>query len=488
MAAWLAALALAAAATAGGFDHVVHEGQVIGAGNADPACSDCHTVDKSGAVRGAPGHAQCFGSCHGDAPDRLRRGKPYAIAGGQRVVCATCHAPDDLEAAERGQARKLPAAYPPYSIDPDHALQLSHAAHGEVTCQTCHAASAKSASAKRPHARCTGCHGKPEASPPMSECRSCHPRAFGDAASGPQSQRGAFPVTAKFDHERHRGHVAAGSRDDCAVCHADVAQATGGALPAPSMTVCASCHDGTKAFDTVGTSCRKCHVASDARPVRGERLAFSHGAHGERGMEIDCDGCHSLANDGTPLPPASNHRPCANDDCHASDFSSAAPKTCGTCHVGNEPWRPLAWFPLPRGATEFGAEISHASHAGSRPKCNACHDSDGARMPVSRGHAACTGSDCHGGSERPLSRCQTCHTRGLVAGRDAAAGAATWSVRARFRHDRHSAECEQCHTDVAAAPDIAAIAAPAKPRCASCHDGGDAFKMTGHDCARCHGK
>ena len=32
------------------------------------------------------------------------------------------------------------------------------------------------------------------------------------------------------------------------------------------------------------------------------------------------------------------------------------------------------------------------------------------------------------------------------------------------------------------------VPAPAKQTCVGCHDGARAFKITGHGCARCHGK
>jgi hypothetical protein len=68
-------------------------------------------------------------------------------------------------------------------------------------------------------------------------------------------------------------------------------------------------------------------------------------------------------------------------------------------------------------------------------------------------------------------------------------------VRQRFTHRKHLVEpsdpkkpiaCAECHTTVAGSTGLADLRPPAKARCARCHDGGAAFKLTGHSCNRCH--
>jgi hypothetical protein len=489
MSPWVLVLAIGAAS---GFDHFIHEGRVTGSGGAEPMCADCHTVRESGAIQGVPGHAQCFGACHGKAPREPRRRKPYAIAGGQRALCTNCHSPDEITRLERAEPVVMAAAYPPYAIDPDYALNLSHAKHANTKCTACHDVPGAKPRKQRPHDRCAGCHAGPEptAAPAMTACATCHRSAFGPAV-GPTMERGAFPVVGAFDHVDHAKRLPTDQRDQCLPCHDAVTKRADVVIPAPTMSECATCHEGQIAFATTAARCRTCHQrAGTARPRHRERQPFSHAKHSERGMQHGCDACHRLTSDGSPQPPGTDHQPCAESDCHASEFKSAAPAICGTCHVGSEPWRPLRSFPLPRNQTEFGATFSHAGHKDSGRDCEFCHAGTGQRRDVAGGHAACSGKGCHDAdaAEPPLRECERCHDGGLRADRERAAIESPWSVRAQFRHDRHESPCTDCHVDIDDSTALADIGPPGKQRCASCHDGRAAFKMTGHRCSQCHAK
>ncbi len=483
--AMIATLAL----TAGGFDHFIHEGRLTGSGGVELTCVDCHTLDRAGGLRGAPDHATCFGSCHGDAPTKLRRRKKYTITEARRGMCENCHAPDDLGKAERGEARKLRAFYPPYTIESDYALNLSHEKHAAAGCETCHAVPPRHRTGK-PHKRCAACHAEPKTAdtPPMTDCGACHRSAFGPAV-GPTQKRGPLPVSKAFLHTSHLSRMAKRGARDCESCHAAVEKESNEKVPSPTMNSCESCHDGTRAFSTTETRCRSCHQeVKSARPERSARTPFSHAQHGDLKQTFDCADCHRLDKEGRSLPTAPDHEPCANEACHSSEFASMKPRICGTCHVGNEPWRPLAWFSAKPARTEFGATFSHAAHAEARPQCGACHGSAGARRPVRGGHASCVGEGCHDGAAKPaLAECTGCHARESYAARVDAAAKRRWSVRAKFRHDRHEDACGDCHTAVAEASELDALTPPAKQTCAPCHDGDSAFKMTGHRCTTCHG-
>jgi c(7)-type cytochrome triheme protein len=503
-----------------GFDHIRHAGQLIAAGHADVACAACHRTDAAGKLAGAPGHAACFTACHAPAPPpppRGRRARAATISAEQRPVCLACHADPTLTALLRGERVADAVPYPPYRIDPEYALAISHAAHARVPrgCEACHAVPSdaardadKAAAPRRrgpAHARCAPCHARPAAAavPPMSSCDACHRAEFGPT-TGPRQLRGRYPVTGRFSHRAHLSRM--GRRRDCGACHAAAAAAAEATVPAPSMAACATCHDGKTAFSTVETTCRRCHAVRDEphpdAPI--DRPRFRHAQHAARGMTQQCGDCHRLDAAGRPRTVGADHRPCADAGCHAEEFGSTEATLCGTCHVGREPWRALHADPLPPAASEFAALFSHASHlpaGGAAPGCEQCHPGGGATRSIAGGHAACAGGACHApdphqGAPPRLGACDACHRLDDTRATTAAQSARRWSVRARFRHDTHTAAtgdgtpaatCEQCHTDVRTAATAAAITPPTKPRCAPCHDGHRAFKMTGHSCARCHG-
>lgn len=504
------AQAPAAGAVPIGFDHASHEGKVVVAGQEAITCSGCHALAKTGGLlAGRPGHAACFGACHGAAP---RVG--VAPAAGQEDVCAACHAPADLA------ARRTAVAYPPYRLDPDFGLTMSHAAHGAVACTSCHRTPDAAAAPAKPHARCASCHDGRGAAAPMTACTTCHLAAFG-ANAWPRLVRGPLAVGAAYSHRAHAARTAKAApaaRDalECATCHAGIATATGAELPAPTMASCATsgCHDGAAAFATT-VACRRCHTAAPALPTPVARPTerFSHDAHASRLAIDDCAACHGL--DARGEPRSAGHGACVA--CHTDDFASRTPTKCGACHASTEPWRALTVDRMPPPSSDFGAALDHARHGGVA--CERCHNLDTAtrQLRPPRGHVACAASGCHavtGGPPPTFAACSACHALGRERARADERTRAAWSVRARFRHDVHGVDrdgdaiaCTICHTTAAPAaaspaaappaPGAAPAAAPAtvtmppppaKATCAPCHDGRLAFKMTGHGCARCHGE
>ncbi|MEO8554689.1 MAG: cytochrome c3 family protein, partial [Kofleriaceae bacterium] len=93
-------------ATAIGFDHTVHARNVDVSGAAPIDCTRCHD-QKAGRLVGRPGHAACFGTCHGPAPKTARtRLEPDRLK-----LCTSCHAEAALVAPFAGT---LAVGYPPY--------------------------------------------------------------------------------------------------------------------------------------------------------------------------------------------------------------------------------------------------------------------------------------------------------------------------------------------------------------------------------------
>ena len=505
---------------ADGFDHIAHQGRVVARAVAPPPCSRCHRTAAGGRLSGKPGHASCFGDCHGPTPARATPGRAYPVDDAREKLCHACHRPAHIARLERGARGRVPAAFPPYDGDRDFALTMSHAAHARVErgCRACHAEPAEPGSrdvararrqhAGAPHARCASCH---ERSPApggvgMQSCNACHAQAVGPSR-GPRRDPGAYPVRSRFSHRRHLARMGGGDRVQCRACHAGAVAESGELVPTPGKEHCRPCHDGKRAFSLVEPACRRCHGPPDReRPVPVlERSRFSHRAHAAGRPGLACTTCHALDGRGAPVTALRGHAPCADAGCHDGDFAAAAPVTCGVCHVRAEPWREQHADPTPADTTEFGAEFSHRAHLAARPApidapCTRCHrPAPDGRFETRSGHAACAGARCHGpargGAAPRLSSCSGCHSLGRAAARERAQADRRWSVRQRFTHAPHAAEpgaparpvrCTECHAATLASDRLAAMQPPRKQSCARCHDGRTSFKLTGHTCGRCH--
>ena len=268
-------------ANAYGFDHLLHEGKVAVSGAEPIDCSTCHSVDASGAINGFPGHSACYGACHGETPrprviPRSGDAAPYPIADGRKRTCENCHSPAVLDRVIAGSRDPLAASYPPYRVDPDYGLVMSHPKHATATadarsCRTCHEVPADvggangktTATTRAPHARCVGCHINPSdpTTPTMSQCTTCHLGAYGPAAR-PHHSPGEFTTRSAFSHAAHL------SRADskCVTCHTAVATTEGIVLPTPTKAECAACHDGDAAFSMLDARVRE--AAREARRSR----------------------------------------------------------------------------------------------------------------------------------------------------------------------------------------------------------------------------
>ncbi len=526
-----------------GYDHVWHAGRASSAGKPALDCEACHDLDPSGRLRGRPDHKSCFTSCHQAPSVPGKRTLKIPTEDDALRMCTTCHAAKALTAAAKTGSSAVTVEYPPYENDPDHGIKLSHAAHDGPTsdsgdCATCHVPPA-AGPFKRPggHALCARCHARPNEknTPAMNQCTSCHPEVYGPRTR-PHLVRGSYPVNRRFSHQRHFNR----GGGKCRTCHGETAKSRDNSLPVPNMDSCSTCHNGEKAFSVVSPSCRRCHTrptvpTAELRAPVGRR--YDHRSHRRSAPDLDCEKCHALSDDGMPKPPASDHTPCSNPTCHRAEFSAKNPTICGSCHLSTEPWRSLHFDRPPADRTEFGARFSHRAHLGDRGmrrECTDCHRSrDGRRdVRLPRDHRSCAGTECHGkndtggktGAAPPLSECQGCHVLGSYSEHEARRIGGDWSVRVRFSHRPHRLDprlaprspvgpgaagttpgdrresgadrdansaglpCLSCHRGVKGASALRDIPTPAKATCQPCHDGEIAFKITGHACARCHGK
>lgn len=479
---WLALLLALA-----GFDHIVHERNLDVKGVEPLPCVRCHTENK-GKLVGKPGHAACFGQCHGPPPKAPRRGAKLVL-GDNTKVCTSCHRAALLD---KPYAGKLPAKYPPYDEEQDFNIAFGHRQHAEAECTLCHDMRPKP-TRYAPHQRCLGCHdgsGARGRGPAMASCSGCHPRAVGKPQP-PVLAPLRDTVSTAFSHAKHAARGAAGK--DCITCHAAIRKVDDIELPRPAKPQCATsgCHDGQAAFATTA-ACTKCHDRAPERfEVHRPTARFSHeGVHANVVASRTCNACHPLSANGEAL--LGGHAVCA--ECHQQDFGARRPRICGACHSATEPWRHLVTDRAPPERTEFGAMLEHDKHAMA---CTTCHKlrTPSSQLRTPRGHASCIGKGCHenkSGPQPQFETCDGCHRIGLAAERAREREAAPWSVRRKFDHRRHEKTpdhedlaCTACHVSVSGK--LLDIATPPKATCLPCHDDGKAaFKLTGTTCTRCH--
>lgn len=466
-----------------GFDHVIHNRDVLVSGADSIACTSCH-VSRNGLLVGRPDHTSCFGACHGAPPTKPKKSAKLAIEPARLTLCTNCHAESVLVAP----FTKAPVTYPPYTPT-DFALEAPHKKHAAIACNRCHTNSGPKAA---PHRRCISCHdgsGAAGHGPAMTKCEGCH--APGSGSPRPPSFAAPInTVSATFSHDKHARRGVTGAQ--CATCHAAILATDDSILPRPTMQTCGTrgCHDGKPAF-SITAACTKCHTKQPASfEVERPPDRFSHVRAEHAGANLACAACHPLDKSGEVL--VSGHAPCVA--CHADDFSKRKPTICGACHTATEPWRPLVADRLPRDDTEFGASLDHTKHPG---ECAACHSlrTRAAQLRPPRGHRACITAGCHAINSGPAPRlgaCEGCHSLGIAAKRTALRVAPEWSVRTTFDHGPHlrakdgaAPACASCHIDLSGST-MTALAAPPKKTCAPCHDGATAFKLTGTTCTRCH--
>jgi hypothetical protein len=349
-------------------------------------------------------------------------------------------------------------------------VQFSHAKHVQMNkdCGGCHGPNG--GKAESGHVACARCHSAGTL-PDMNFCGGCH--KLGPAPPKEEEEASAFRTT--FSHSRH-WQV---SKTNCNSCHANAGTAE--RPERPPMKACESCHDGKQAFDARGTHCGKCHKTDQKLSgVRTELPPFSHAQHHTRGVKIaECTQCHGVGADWRSTMPGQNeHRPCQNESCHANDYGKIGSRLCLSCHDRNDPFEPNPIKrPTSREKPEWTVAMAHTPHLPLKNlTCNICHPS--ILDPIATivdGHALC--GACHKSKAKPsMAVCGSCH-QSL-----ATKSVAPWSVAARFRHDtNHRSACDGCHRNGNE------LTPPKMEGCGSCHDGKQAFKVTGFGCVKCHG-
>jgi hypothetical protein len=214
------------------FQHATHER--LHNVNIDD-CASCHgsgtTWEKVQAGRDQ--HRPCQG-CHAA---EFRKAGP---------ICLGCHERND---PFRPNPLRQHTATASEFRSPDLA-DIPHAPHiaEGVACAACHAAQSGMA-VRNPtlgHALCGQCHDKKGAKLTLDRCSACHVAA----SQRRRSIKRQWSTREFFKHDdAHRAQP-------CGSCHQPDGAAT---LTPPTMQGCASCHDGHKAFPTIGKDCARCH-------------------------------------------------------------------------------------------------------------------------------------------------------------------------------------------------------------------------------------
>lgn len=487
-------------------------------------CNDCHHLrpadgwaQRSPVARNPEPHAPCSSNrCHAAEWTRFdpRAGSSF---------CKTCHT-----GFTGGRATLI---YPPYRQGGQSEFTVPLFGHKEhldrgLSCEGCHRGIAGPATSvagapELTHTTCGSptCHGG-RASPPMADCQSCHEVKTGGIeafAALRRARQSPFQVAQTFSHEKHRGRGAEGS--DCTGCHARMRVGPGEAPARPEMVTCERCHDGKKAFSALGTQCRRCHTTESAMAASipaghaqavGKSPSFNHRAHAAKGVQLTCSSCHATNPKGElSFPAPKEHQPCAT--CHSAEYRKAGSTFCATCHERHDPWSPAPLRKTIQHTHEFKVILSHKDHAAT--DCSVCHLKQAGRQGAAAEpgllapkHALCAG--CHESAKKPpMTECASCH-HPMDGGEKGRTADEVWRVAPRFSHDTHRmdvrtaretspqasgwarvdpstarpTECRTCH-------EVATGDLPGHPKmaaCGACHDGRQAFKVTGFFCARCH--
>lgn len=226
----------------------------------------------------------------------------------------------------------------------------------------------------------------------------------------------------------------------------------------------------------------------------GTSVTFSHGIHLKK--DTNCKSCHSAIFD------LSKHRSFTMADmekgrscgaCHngVKAFSVAKVKDCVRCHRSS----PGAISFKVKGTTDtFFSHDSHAARNGG--KCKDCHNArvfSGKRgVSMSQMEKGSSCGACHNGKTAftVAANCSNCH-KGFNP-REITFKSGSEISAAKFSHKFHldMYKCQDCHTKIypfgrgkAATMDDM----EKKASCGACHNGKDAFTVSG-DCDKCHRK
>lgn len=259
---------------------------------------------------------------------------------------------------------------------------------------------------------------------------------------------------------------------------------------------CGACHTGVKAFSvTDEKSCTNCHrgkprsvvykVKSVGNPV------FSHEIHLVK-MKGQCNACHGkivIAKEGhVTMAQMEKGKLCGA--CHNGKKAFTVAGNCDHCHKGLKPhdigFKPKGITPVTfshRLHTE--AYHCHECHTSRFPfKAGVTHHTMG-EMAAGKGCGGCHNGDTAFSVNTPV--CARCHT-GF---KPEIITFKTEGGEAKFSHPFHLEmfKCADCHTKVfalkAGAKHYTMSDMEKGKSCGTCHNGKDAFAVTG-DCEKCH--
>jgi hypothetical protein len=211
-------------------------------------CSQCHTVEKDGKINPpniGKDHAPCANSgCH--QPEFASR---------TPKICGACH--DNAAPWMKATARLRTDQKREFFGAINHQAHLKIAGKNNDACQGCHGNKLQDQPGPKEHEGCaTGgkCHGGNSA-PQMSDCKLCHKNEASERMAVSE-----WSVVATFKHSTHATDARNKQQTQCALCHAEVPNATElKTLRLPVMKLCDSCHDGKTSFKTTGFECARCH-------------------------------------------------------------------------------------------------------------------------------------------------------------------------------------------------------------------------------------
>jgi Cytochrome c7 and related cytochrome c len=447
---------------AASFDHATTKFPLSGA-HRTVACAKCHTSATFTAVT--------FGSC----ADCHQSPHPPAMS----RTCTTCHTTSTWKTRTFDHSK---TAFPLVGR------------HATVDCDACHKVSPLKV--KPPSSTCAACHADPHHGEFTQDCKACH------------SEKGF--AGAAFDHARVTGFGLADGHGGlaCQACHTGVS-AAGVPLARQTAdfrglnTACATCHEDPHRSE-LGPSCDTCHtvrtfdVTSFVHPRAQALFAGRHAA-------LACDACHKPAaaaatpapaarGDGRP-PPLVRAKPldirftttpttCVS--CHRDVHLGQVGTSCQTCHSVNA----VRFAPdrFSHDATPFHLTGAHATVA-----CVACHKTETAAFPASRGMAvrlAGLGTTCQSCHADPHlgqvgQACEACHTTRMF---DVTRYAHRNPPRDFFVGRHLAAACADCHKKTTGdfpAGHGTAVQFTIGTACVSCHTDPHHGAL-GEDCGRCH--
>ncbi len=300
------------------------------AGRFGDRCADCHTPaswlekgfdheKKSGfPLIGAHSRTDCI-TCHRQPPGKRKLPEN----------CSECHSREDVHAgrfgAECGDCHR-PAKWADFRFDHTQRTRFPlRESHREVSCESCHAGSAKLG---KMDSSCIACHQSDD----------IHRRKLGPNCDECHNEK-AFSGRIVFDHGLTAFPL----------------------LGLHAMVTCESCHS-THTFQHEDSACDTCHSTDDIhKGTLGLECQSCHNPNGwavwqfdhERRTSFTLDGAHENLKCATchrQPPTLGIQMPKSCDGCHSGDDAHRGGfgRNCDSCHT-SKAWKPASFGPSGRG-------------------------------------------------------------------------------------------------------------------------------------------